>query len=75
MMTMTKKTLLALMADLPDEAIVVVPRSDHNYSRALAEVTTVMAYPDATGRAYYTEDHGDGHNDEGGKRIRALVIS
>ena len=70
---MNIKQLKALIANLPDETLVLQPASDHSYRMAGAEITTALQ----EGRNTWSEDYGEDATPENeyGKRINVLVIS
>lgn len=61
-----------MIHDMDDDAIVVVPAPDHSYRAAsVTPETAVIYYPDGE----IAEDFGDEHNEDGGKRIKVLLVS
>ena len=74
---MTVKQLKDQLIGIPDDAVVLRPGHDHGYRMAMVDSVNVMRYPGpvACRGTVYAEDYGDEHNDPGGKRIPALVIS
>jgi len=73
MRTLTVKALRALLADAPDDAIVMVPAHDHAYRLADAEVTTALQ----ENRYSWTEDHGEEMTPEAeyGRRIPIVLVT
>ena len=70
---MNVKQLRALIADMPDDAPVLVPAPDHSYRECAAEdgtagMTGARRSPD------FWEWFGEEHASEGEKPVRALVI-
>ena len=73
MRELTVAKLRAILAELPDTALVVISNYDHGYRDGYAEATTMMK----AGRDM-VEDHGDEYTPEGpefGDRVKCLVIS
>ena len=70
----TAQDLKTLLASVPDEALVLVPGSDHSYSHAhTASYASVVV----EGRDHYAQDFGQEHDDAYSrpfKRIKALII-
>jgi hypothetical protein len=63
------------LAGIPDDAIVVRPGSDHSYRLATVDATTAMVYLHQGHRTHICEDHGDEHNEPGGRRINVLLFT
>lgn len=68
---MRVKDLKEMIADMPDDCVVLVPGSDHSYYEAQAFDSTV-AFNDAGG--IYTEWAGEQHADPDETPRRALVM-
>lgn len=70
---MTKAQFLKVIAEAPDNALVIVPSSDHSYRQAQPEVTTVLM----DGEGHFTEDFDEDLTPESeyGKRIPCIVIA
>jgi hypothetical protein len=72
---MTVKQLRELIADAADDALVVIPSSDHSYLEVEAERTTAVGYQFRRGKPMrLDEDFGDEYIDEGGKRVNVLLV-
>lgn len=71
--TMNVKELKAIIENLPDEALVLTPGSDHSYKKVDAEATTALQ----ESRNEWTEDYGEDTTPEKeyGKRIQVVIIS
>lgn len=69
---MTVKELSEIIANMPGDAKVLVPSSDHSYRDADGMVTTALYLR----RRGWTEDYGEEHTPEAeyGKRMTVLVI-
>ena len=67
------KALRALLADAPDDAVVMVPAHDHAYRLADVEVTTALQ----ENRYSWTEDHGEEMTPEAeyGRRIPIILVT
>lgn len=72
-MKVNKKKLLELIKDAPDDAMIVVPGSDHSYRAGHVSVTTALF--DAESRTW-TEDYGEDSTPEAeyGKRVPVIVV-
>jgi len=68
---MTKAKLLRLLENVPDDAVILCPGSDHSYNTAGVSVTTALYSP---GDRSFSEDHGDDHMEPGDTRVKAVVI-
>ena len=72
----TVKQLKELIANLPDDAQVLVPGEDHSYRAASVEATTALR--EGRGRhSGWTEDHGEELTPEAdyGKRMQVVVVT
>lgn len=67
---MTVKDLLAILENADDDSEVVVPSSDHSYSR----VSLVSEETVGFNGSDYSEWFGEEHSYEGELPVRALVI-
>lgn len=72
MATITAKALRDLVAKAPDDALLVVPGSDHSYRLASIELTTALQERPRQ----FTEDHGEDITPEAeyGKRVPILLV-
>lgn len=70
---MTVKNLKALLENMDESAVLVVPTGDHSYNHAHATKTTALY--DGRNRIW-SEDHGEDVTPEAdyGKRLPVLVI-
>jgi len=68
---LTKLQFLAEVSKMPDNALIVVPSSDHSYREAHIEESTALF--DGKG---FTEDYGEDVTPEAeyGKRIPVIVV-
>lgn len=72
----TVKQLKELIANLPDDAQVLVPGEDHSYRATRVEATTALR--EGSGRyGGWTEDHGEELTPEAdyGKRMQVVVVT
>ena len=68
---MTVKQLKEQLIGVPDEAVILIPGSDHSYNKASVESTTARFY---RMDGFYCEDCGE-ENDPGSIQVAALVFS
>jgi hypothetical protein len=70
---MTIKQLKQIIADLPDDSVILVPAPDHTYRNVGAHITTALYDAD---HESWAEDWGDVYTpaDIYGERFKVLVI-
>lgn len=71
---MTVKQLKEAIKDLPDDAPVLVPASDHCYNPAYEVITEATMFSQGREREY-SEFFGDEHLEENEKKIAACIIT
>lgn len=69
---MTVKQLKALIADAPDDMVLVTEGSDHSFSNSTAVKTEAWKYPDGDLSEYYGPEYNPGGP---GKIIKVLLIN
>jgi hypothetical protein len=62
--------LRTLLANAPDDAVILVPASDHSYREVRAVLTTALG----SKRDGYMEDFGEEFNESNAPRVQAVVV-